>query len=208
MGRARLAAGGRRGGPLRDRDFRLLWIGETTSKVGSAVTAVALPLVAVTTLHANTFEVAALTSAEWLPWLLMGLPAGAWVDRLPRRPVMLGCDVVSAAAFASVPLAAAFGLLTVAQLYAVATIGGAASVFFSTAYLVFLPSIVTDDALVEGNAKLQGSESAAQLVGPALAGGVAQLAARRRPRRCASASGSSDRRSRGGSRSRFGRRGP
>jgi Na+/melibiose symporter-like transporter len=89
--------------------------------------------------------------------------------------VMLACDIVSAAAFASVPLTAAFGLLTIAQLYVVATIGGTASVFFSTAYLVFLPSIVTSDELVEGNAKLQGSESAAQLVGPALAGGVAQL---------------------------------
>lgn len=167
--------GQRRSGLLRDRDFRLLWIGETTSRFGSAVTSVALPLVAVITLHASTFEVAALTSAAWLPWLLVGLPAGAWVDRFPRRPVMLASDAVSALAFASVPLAAALGLLTVGQLFVVAAVGGTASVFFSTAYFVFLPSIVNRDSLVEGNAKLQGSESAAGIAGPGLAGVVAQV---------------------------------
>ena len=73
-------------GLLRDRDFRLLWAGESVSSVGSAVTVVALPLVAVTELHASAFAVSLLVAAAWLPWLLLGLPAGAWVDRLPRRP--------------------------------------------------------------------------------------------------------------------------
>src|SRR5215471_19123686 len=73
------------GGPLRTRNFALLWIGESTSAVGSAVTTVALPLVAVSTLRAGPAAVALLTAATWLPWLLIGLPAGVWADRWPRR---------------------------------------------------------------------------------------------------------------------------
>jgi len=73
----------------RQRDFRLLWIGETTSTVGTNISRVALPLVAVVTVQASTVQVGALTAATWLPWLVVGLPAGAWVDRLPRRLVML-----------------------------------------------------------------------------------------------------------------------
>ena len=71
------------------RGFRLFWVGETTSALGSSVWRTALPLVAVVTLHAGTFGVALLTAAVWSPWLLIGLPAGAWVDRLPLRPLML-----------------------------------------------------------------------------------------------------------------------
>ena len=82
-------------GLLRHRDFRLLWIGQTTSRLGSSVTSVALPLVAVATLDASTFEVALLSAAAWLPWLLVGLPVGALVDRLPRRPVLIACDLAN-----------------------------------------------------------------------------------------------------------------
>lgn len=74
---------------MHQRDFRLLWIGETTSALGTNITRLALPLVAVLTLHASAFQVGLLTALTWLPWLLVGLPAGAWVDRLPRTPVML-----------------------------------------------------------------------------------------------------------------------
>lgn len=94
-----MIAGRRRGGLWRHRDFRVFWTGETTSQVGSAVTFVALPLVAVSTLHASTLAVALLIASSWLPWVAIGLSAGAWVDRLPRRPVMLACDAVSFAAF-------------------------------------------------------------------------------------------------------------
>ena len=99
-----------RAGRVRGRDFRLLWAGETTSTLGTSVTSVALPLVAVTALDATAFQVAMLTAATWLPWLLIGLPAGAWVDRLPPRPVMITCDVISLALYGSVPLAAAAGV--------------------------------------------------------------------------------------------------
>lgn len=80
---------------LRNRGFRLLWTGETTSAFGTSVSRVALPLIAVVTLDASTFEVSLLTATAWLPWLLLGLPAGAWVDRLPRRSLMLACNLVS-----------------------------------------------------------------------------------------------------------------
>lgn len=163
------------GGLRRSRDFRLLWLGETTSRLGSGVTGVALPLVAVVSLHASPFVVGLLPAAVWSPWLVVGLPAGAWIDRLPRRPVMLACDVVSGLALASVPAAAWAGVLTLAQLLATAVATGTASVFFSTAYHAYLPAIVDADDLTEANAKLQGSESAAQVAGPGLGGALAQL---------------------------------
>lgn len=166
----------RRGGLLREHDFRLLWIGETTSALGTTISHLALPLVAVVTLQVSTFQVSVLTAASWVPWLVVGLPAGAWVDRLPRRPVMLVCNAASFTLLLSVPIAAWMGMLTFGHLLAVALLTGVASVFFSTAYQVYLPSTVTAEHLMEANAKLQGSESAAQVAGPSLAGLLAQVA--------------------------------
>ncbi|MGW5561360.1 MFS transporter [Micromonospora sp. NPDC003944] len=163
------------GGLLRHRDFRLLWAGQTVSSVGSNITTVALPLVAVAVLDAGTFQVAVLTAAAWLPWLLIGLPAGAWVDRLPRRPVMVVCDLLCAVAFLSVPLAALLGRLTVAQLLVVAVTAGAARVFFETADQVYLPVLLRPGQLAEGNAKLQATQTVSYVVGPGLAGLIAQL---------------------------------
>ncbi|MEV7807992.1 MFS transporter [Microbispora sp. NPDC088329] len=163
-----------RGGPLRSRDFRLLWIGETTSMLGGSVAGVALPLVAVVTLHASPLTVGLLTAAAWLPWLLIGLPAGAWVDRLRKRPVMLVCNGVSMAVFASVPVAAWSGALTTTHLLMAATRGGVAQVFFTLAYRAYLPILVEGERLLDANATLQGSESAAQIAGPGLAGLLAQ----------------------------------
>ncbi|NJP23556.1 MFS transporter [Microbispora sp. SCL1-1] len=156
------------------RDFRLLWIGETTSTLGGSVGGVALPLVAVVTLHASPLAVGLLTAAAWLPWLLVGLPAGAWVDRMPKRPVMLVCNTVSMVAFAGVPIAAWLGALTTTHLLVAATTAGAAKVFFTLAYRAYLPALVERDRLLEANAMLQGSESAAQIAGPGLAGLLAQ----------------------------------
>lgn len=161
-------------GLLARREFRLLWTGETISNLGGAVTTVALPLVAVTRLHASPFEVSALAAVGWLPWLLIGLPAGAWVDRLPGRAVMMTADVVSLAALASVPLAAVLGLLTITQLVITAALAGIAKVFFQTAYRAWLPTLIAAGDLIEANAKLQGSEQVANLAGPGLAGLIAQ----------------------------------
>ena len=157
-----------------NRDFRLLWTGETTSMLGSMVAGTALPLVAIVTLQASTFMVALLTAVAWLPWLVVGLPAGAWVDRWPKRPVMLVCNTVSMVVFASVPIVAAFGVLTMPYLLAAALLGGTAKVFFSLAYRAYLPLLVGADDLLEANAKLQGSESAVEVAGPGLAGLLAQ----------------------------------
>ncbi|GIF13515.1 MFS transporter [Actinoplanes teichomyceticus] len=170
-----LVAGDRRGTVLRHRDFRLFWVGQTTSTFGSAITAVALPLVAVGALNASTLHVAALQAAVWLPWLLIGLPAGVWVDRLRRRPVMITCNTVSLLLVASVPAAAWLNALTIAHLLTVALLAGAAAVFSETAHQVYLPSLLSGDRLAEGNAKLHGSEAAAQVAGPGAGGLIAQL---------------------------------
>lgn len=167
---------GRWGGLLRQRDFRLFWAGESISEVGNSVTLVVVPLVAIDTLHTSTFIVTLLTAMVWLPWVVIGIPAGAWVDRLPPRPVMLASDVVSVVVYASVPVAAWCGVLTVAQLVAVTLIAGAAAVFFNSAYQVLLPGVVDEADLAEGNAKLLGSREVAQIGGPGLGGLLAQAA--------------------------------
>src|ERR1700734_234251 len=136
----------RRGGLLRTRNFGLFWAGESISGFGSAITTVALPLVAVSTLHASTGMVALLTGANWLPWLLIGLPAGTWVDRWPRRRTLLAADLVSAAVLAAVPIAAWAGVLTVAMLLAAVLVAGTSSVFFTLAFNAYLPHLVTPGA--------------------------------------------------------------
>ncbi|AEW92659.1 major facilitator transporter [Streptantibioticus cattleyicolor NRRL 8057 = DSM 46488] len=165
------------GGPLRrHRDFRLLWCGQTTAKFGTAVGGVAMPLVALTALRADTFEVGVVGAAAWLPWLLVGLPAGAWVDRLPRRAVMVCADVAALVLFGSVPVAAWCGVLTMAHLLAVALLGGVAAVFFQTAYSACLPGLLDPRDQAEGNARLHGSASAAQIAGQSAGGLLAQAA--------------------------------
>jgi predicted MFS family arabinose efflux permease len=148
----------RLGGLLRQRNFGLLWTGETISQTGNSMAVVGVPLLAVAVLQASTFAVSALTAAAYLPWLAIGLPAGAWVDRLPPRPLMVACDVI----------------LTTGQVLAVALLAGASNVFFATAYQVYLPALVTADELMEGNAKLQGSMSVATIGGSGAAGLAAQ----------------------------------
>jgi MFS family permease len=163
-------------GLLATRDFRLLWTGETTSFLGSTVSELAIPLVAISVLHAGAFAISAMIAATWVPWVVIGLPAGAWVDRLPRRRIMIAADLVSLAGFASVPVAAWSGVLTIAQLLAVALIGGVAAVFFKTAYRAFLPTLLKRDDLLEANSKLQLSEQSANVAGPGVAGLLAQIA--------------------------------
>ncbi|MFG2821183.1 MFS transporter [Kitasatospora sp. NPDC048365] len=165
------------GGLLRrHRDFRLLWTGETANKLGSAVTGLAMPLIAVTALHASTFQVGLLGAAGWLPWLLIGLPVGVWVDRLRSRPIMLAASAASLLLFATVPVAAHFGVLSLAQLLVVALATGVAGVFFQTAYTAYLPRLLDPADRAEGNAKLHGSASAAGIVGLGAGGLLAQLA--------------------------------
>ncbi len=123
-------------------------------------------------LDASAFEVALLGTFEFLPFLLFALPAGVWVDRLPRRPILVASDVGRAAALASIPVAYALDALTIWQLYAVGLVTGTLTVFFDVAYQSYLPSLVGRPHLVEGNSKLEMSRSGAQIAGPGAAGGL------------------------------------
>lgn len=158
----------------RHRDFLLLWGGQTASDLGTAVSIVALPLVAVVSLHATAFEVGVLGALEWVPWLLVGLPAGVWVDRAHCRPIMLGCDVVRGLLLGSVPFAAAMGRLTLVHLFGAAFGVGLTTVLFQVAYQAYLPRLLERSDLAEGNAKLLGSQAAAQVAGPGLGGTLVQ----------------------------------
>ncbi|MGX6603023.1 MFS transporter [Micromonosporaceae bacterium Da 78-11] len=159
-------------GVLRDRDFRRLWAAMSVSKLGSSVAGLATPLIAVQVLHASAFTVSLLTAAAWLPWLLIGLPAGAWVDRVAKRPVMLICDALCALLVLSIPVTAWLWHLSIVHLLAVALLVGTATVFFQVAYTGYLPAMFESDHLVGANAVLQGSESAVQIAGPAIGGAL------------------------------------
>ena len=156
----------------RHRDFRLLWAGQSVSEVGSQVSVLAIPLVAIDVLHAGPFGVGLLTSTQTLPFLLVGLPAGAWVDRMRRRPVLIAADVGRALTLGSIPAAWALSILTLGQLYLVSLISGVLTVFFDVAYQSYLPALVGTDRLVDGNAKLAACQSGAQVAGPAVAGAL------------------------------------
>src|SRR5581483_8817572 len=156
----------------RHRDFDLLWAGQTVSRVGTEVSVLAVPLIAIQVLHASTFTVGTLTAMETLPFLLVGLPAGAWVDRLRRRRVLIVADGGRLLALASIPVASAIASVTLAHLFVVAFVTGVFTVFFDVAYQSYLPELVHRDQLVDGNAKLAASESSAHVVGPGLGGAL------------------------------------
>jgi MFS family permease len=156
------------------RDFRLLWGGETVSELGSQVSLLAVPLLAVRTLHATTFQVGLLTAAETAAFLIVGLPAGVWVDRIRRHWVMIAADLGRVLVLGSIPVAYALGALTMVQLIIVTLVTGILTVFFDVAYQSYLPSLVGREHLVEGNAKLTGSAQVATVAGPSIAGGLVQ----------------------------------
>ena len=155
---------------LRHPDFLKLWTAETVSVFGSQVTFLALPIVAATILHVTPFEFALLGTIEFLPFIFLSLPAGVWVDRLHRRPILIVGDLGRAIALLSIPIAYAFDALTIWQLYVVGFVTGCLTVFFDVAYQSYLPSVVDRDQLVEGNSKLEITRSASQIAGPGLAG--------------------------------------
>lgn len=162
-------------GLLRDHDFRLLFTADTISQVGTQVTLLALPLVAVLTLDATALEVGVLAACETAAFLLVGLPAGALVDRLRRRGTMIVADVARAALLASVPLAWWMDALQMPQLYVVGLLCGVCTVFFDVAYQSYLPFLVGKEHIVEGNARLEMVRSTSQIGGPTVAGGLIKL---------------------------------
>jgi MFS family permease len=154
----------------RHRDFGHLWAAETVSQVGTQITLVALPVLAVTILHATPFEMGVLTALETVAFLLIGLPAGAWVDRWRRKRVLVVNDLVRAVALGSLPLAWAFDVLTLPQLFVVAAVAGTATLFFDVAYQSYLPALVQPNQVVDGNAKLAASQEVARVAGPGITG--------------------------------------
>jgi predicted MFS family arabinose efflux permease len=157
-------------GLLRDPDFGRLTAATALGQLGDRVIFLALPLVAIVSLHADEFQVGLLTAATTAGSLLVGLPAGAWVDRMRKRPVMISTDLARALVLATVPMAWWAGLLTIWWLYAVALAHGVLTVFFDVAYVSYLPHLVGRGNLVEGNAKLSAIRSVTSISGPGVAG--------------------------------------
>ncbi|TDC04829.1 MFS transporter [Nonomuraea longispora] len=160
---------------LRDRDFRRLFLADTASQVGSQVLMLALPLVAVSVLHASEFDVGLLVACQTLAFLVVGLPAGAIVDRLPRRSTMIVSDAARALLLTSVPVAWWLDLLTIEQVYAVAFALGVFTVFFDIGYQSYLPHLVARERLVEGNSALETVRTIAQVGGPGIGGYLIQV---------------------------------
>ncbi len=163
------------GGLWRHRDFLKLWSAETVSQFGTQVGQLALPLVAILVLDASAFEVAVLATVVFLPFIIFTLPAGVWVDRLPRRPILIAGDLGRAALLTTVPVAYVADALTMGQLYVVGFLVGICTVFFDVAYQSYLPSLIERQQIIDGNSKLEISRTTAQVAGPGLAGGLVEL---------------------------------
>jgi hypothetical protein len=153
----------------------LLWSGQTAAEFGSAVAPFALPFLAVTALRATPFDVGVLTALGTVSFLLIALPAGVIVDRVVRRRLMMWGNVGRAVVIGTVPVAYWLGHVTLVQLYAVALATGVLTVFFDVAYQSYLPTLFNRDQLVDGNGKIGTTQSAAQMLGLPMAGGMVSL---------------------------------
>lgn len=162
-------------GLWRHADFRKLWAAQTVSVFGSMITGTALPFTAILALNASPFEVALLSACNIVPGLLFGPIAGVWVDRMPRRPVMIACDIGRAAILATIPLAYLFDALYLEQLYVAALGASALTMFFEVAYRSYLPSLVAREELLEGNSKLTASSAVSEFGGFSVSGWLVQL---------------------------------
>jgi MFS family permease len=153
-------------------DFLKLWAGQAVSHIGSWITLVGLPLMAAQLLNASPLQMGILSGVSAAAVLLFGLFAGAWADRVRRRPILIWADLGRAAVLGTIPLAAAFGRLTMSHLYLVAAGSAILSVFFDVSYQAYLPSLVSPENILEGNSKMSLSESIAGVVGPGLTGAL------------------------------------
>ena len=158
-------------------DFRSLWLSQTVSQLGSAITRFALPIVAIITLEATPAQMGLLRGLEFVPFLALGLIAGAWADRFVRRPILILTDLGRFILLSSVPVMSVLGYLSIEYLYFIGLSTGILNVFFDVSCQSFLPSLVRRDQLMEGNNLLSISESAANLVGPGIAGCLVKLVA-------------------------------
>ena len=159
----------------RNSNFRLLFNADAVSNIGTEISYLALTLLAVVTLHATPLEVGALQASSTLAFLVVGLPAGAWVDRLAKRPMLLRTDLLRFALFGSIPLAAAFDALTLPHLMVVALLAGVATVLFDIAHYAYLPAIVAKPDLTAANGLFAATHSVAHVTGPGISGLVVKL---------------------------------
>ncbi len=155
--------------------FLKLWTGQTAAQLAAQISFLAVPLVATIMLDATPLQMGLLTAVASLPSLLLGLHAGAIVDRRPRRPIMIGADLIRAITLAAIPLAWWLDMLSIPLLCLIVLVVGVGSLLFDVAYQAFLPSVVERRRLVEGNSKLELSRTASELAGPGLAGNLIQL---------------------------------
>lgn len=160
----------------RNNNFITFWAGQTISLFGTHISYLAIPLVAATRLHASPVQMGIMQMAQFLPFLLFGLPAGVFVDRLPRKLVLIAADFGRAAVFVVIPLAAYQGWLDMQVLYIVVFVVGIFNLLFEAAYAAFLPKIVARDQLSDSNSKLHASAAAAEIAGPGLGGWLVQVA--------------------------------
>lgn len=159
--------------PTADRDFAKLWAGQSFSLIGDHFMVLTLPLLAVGTLHATESQAALLPLALYLPFLVLGLPAGAVIERMSRRTVLLLCDGVQFVAFGLIALLTPLGAMSLWSLLALVAVAGCATVFFQVAYTSYLPALFVDGRrLHRANARLSLSESLATTLGPLAAGPV------------------------------------
>jgi MFS family permease len=159
-----------------NRDFRRFWTGQTVSLLGDQITSLALPLVGVLMLNAGPAQMGYLTAANLAPYLLFSLHAGAWVDRRGRRrQVMIAADFGRALLVAAIPIAYAFGSLTLAQLYVVAFLTGTLSMFFFVSQSTLFVSLVPREDYLEANSLLHGSRAFSFVAGPPAGGVLVQL---------------------------------
>ncbi|HET8569489.1 MAG TPA: MFS transporter [Candidatus Limnocylindria bacterium] len=159
----------------RDRDFLVFWAGRAVSDLGDQITLVALPLTAIATLQATPAQVGILTALSLLPGLVLSLHAGVWIDRVRRRPVLIGCAIASAVLLSWIPVAYLLGVLAIEQLYIVAFATGTLTVLSLVARQSYLPSVVGRDRLVEANGRLLSTQSMAEVAGPGISGILVQI---------------------------------
>ena len=158
-----------------NREFLKFWLGQSVSLLGNQFTQLALPLAAAVTLHATPIEMGLLGAMRFLPGIVVGFPAGVWLDRTKRKPVVVASQAISAFALATIPAAALLHVLSIGQLYAVALVTGAATTTQVISITSLMPTLVGRDRLVQANTRMQSSLTVASLVGPGLAGATVQL---------------------------------
>jgi MFS family permease len=156
----------------RNRGFLWLWGGQTISVFGEQFTGLAVPVLAVTLLHAVAWQMGVLNAASTAAFLIVGLPAGAWVDRWLKRRVLILADVVRFAALAVIPILWYTHLLEIWQLIVVVAIVGVASVFFDVAYQSYLPLLVKPEQVGPANSNLEATAQVSRIGGPAIAGAL------------------------------------